>query len=135
MRPACYDTENGEIYCDQCCDIEPEYLPQECDSPQHCAACRCPVEYSLTSDGVAYVMEHIIDALRDGIDDTITEAGQGAIQEGDYYIGMPHCSVVGDWAREIKNYGGLTPSEEYCIDTFLELVNEAEKRAINSPTP
>jgi hypothetical protein len=134
-RKACYDTEAGEVYCPECApDIEPEYMGQETDSPLHCAVCRAPLEYSLTSDGVAYVMSEIVDQLRDGIDETITLPGQGVIADGDYYIGMPHCSVVGDWAREIKWYGGLSPADEYCRDLFLERVEDAERRALDAST-
>jgi len=35
-EPACYDTENGSVYCHDCApDIEPEAMGQETDSPLH----------------------------------------------------------------------------------------------------
>lgn len=124
MRPACYDTENGAVYCDQCApDIEPEAMPQECDSPQNCENCGAQLEYSLTADGVAYVMEHVIEALERGVDATIRDS----LPQDTYYNGMPQCSVVGDWARDLRNYGGLSQAEKYCLDTFIEQVDAAEK--------
>ena len=64
-EPACYDTENGSVYCHDCApDIEPEAMGQETDSPLHCENCHVLLEHSLTSDGVQYVIDALIDAIR-----------------------------------------------------------------------
>jgi hypothetical protein len=129
MRPACYDTENGEVYCDQCAlDIEPEGIAQECDSPQHCGGCGAPVEYSLTGEGVAYVMEAIRDNLRNGLDSSITPADRHHMR---YYAGMPHCSIVGDWARDIRYYGGLSEDDKTDISNYIDLCEAVERRTLD----
>lgn len=131
MKPACYDTENCAVYCDDCApDIEPEAMPQECDCPQNCESCGSPVEYSLTSDGVEYVMEHVRDALRNGLD--TTTVGTRSEAEPEYYRGMPHCSIVGDWARDLKWYGGMSNDDVESLDSFIAQVDAAESAALKA---
>jgi hypothetical protein len=38
----------------------------ESDKPEHCGACHCSLENSLTTDGVEYVLEHAAEALKRG---------------------------------------------------------------------
>ena len=65
MLPACYDTENCEVYCPNCApDIEPEAMGQETDSPLHCGNCHTLLEHSLTGEGVRYVIDTLLDAIR-----------------------------------------------------------------------
>lgn len=130
-RKACYDTENGEVYCPQCApDIEPEFMPQETDCPENCADCGAHLEYELTSNGVDYVMDYVIDALESGIDDSII----GPEDRRTYYRGMPECSIVGDWARDLKLCGYGSRANGFVLDQFIELVEEVEQKALDAST-
>lgn len=110
-----------DAYCADCCpDIEPEYLGPEVDSPLHCGECSKPLDHSLTADGVKYVL----DAIRD------SSLSYDPI-EGGWYDGMPHCSIVGDWARELRWYGGLSDRQTELIESFIEQVEQIERESLD----
>jgi len=110
-------------YCDECLPVGEnsslvEYDMGEQDSPANCCQCHRPLDYSLTQEGVKYVLGHLKNCIKNGIDWNIYDCYVGS-----YYEGMPHCAVVRDWAFELKNYF-LTEEEEEIVDKFLELTKE-----------
>lgn len=66
---------DGEEYCENCGPIQipdrklersfvHEFDHGETDSPSHCGLCQAPLDYSLTVDGVAYVVEKLKEELQ-----------------------------------------------------------------------
>lgn len=124
MSPHWHD-ENG-AYCEQCApkDIEPDYNSNEVDSPDNCQVCGRPCEYSLTTHGVAYVLDAIIDCLEESEDERNEIIGNdevvGRRLSPSYYRGSPGCSVVRDWAEDLLNYG-LNRHQKWIVEHFLEI--------------
>lgn len=123
MEEVMYD-ENGP-YCGECME-PPEGTfasvgDNECDSPQHCQICRRPVPYSLTSDGVNYVVEKLKESLqdRDGLRSEIC----WDLPPGDYYLGSKGWAVLRDWALELHGYG-LEPDQKEIVNQYLDLIGE-----------
>ena len=93
----CYPTDQGET-----------------DSPMHCSHCHRPLDYNLTSDGVDYVVEYIIQELLEWDISPIS----GDILP--WYDNCPGTEVVKNWAENLKNYG-LDSETEQLVDYFLEV--------------
>jgi hypothetical protein len=97
-----------EEWCEDCLPVpvdspEVDYDQGEQDTPANCCACGEPLDCSLTSEGVAYVLEAIRDSLREG-----REARNRLVPDDDrlsYYRGSRHCEIVRDWAKDLLNYG------------------------------
>jgi hypothetical protein len=58
-------------WCEDCLPVPAEsegvdYDQGEQDCPANCCACGEPLEYSLTSDGVTYVLEAVRESLKEG---------------------------------------------------------------------
>lgn len=108
---------NGSYYCEDHAPIDSQDCSDsEVDCPQHCAECDYPLDYSLTSDGVQYVLEAIRESLKVGrkARNTIHDVYQGG-----WYAGSRHCEIVREWAEKLKWYGGLSNREESLIDHYL----------------
>jgi hypothetical protein len=93
----CYPTDQGET-----------------DTPMHCSHCHRPLRYNLTSDGVGYVLDAIVNELLDWDISPI-----GSILP--YYYTCPSTEVVKDWAKDLQWYGGLDPQDEELIEYFLDV--------------
>lgn len=115
MRKACY--VDSEVYCDLHGGVEPEALPHESDSPLNCAACGCPVEYTLTGDGVTYVLDKIMEAYDDRKNWNKFYVHHGNRKH--YYYGSRQVDVVRDWAADLQNYN-LSEIERFVLARFLE---------------
>lgn len=91
----CYVGE-GELICEDCAvDMSDDEMAigGETDSPPHCAYCHRPLgdDFELTSEGKAYVMQAIRDALKRG-----TRNAPNGHLEG-YYAGTGPHAVLRDW--------------------------------------
>jgi hypothetical protein len=118
---------NADWLCDKCAEEVIEELeqqgledegdtnqwPQACDqfeesdSPDHCCNCQEYLGFSLTTDGVAYVIEYLIDAL-----------DSGSIS-----------SVERIWADDLSNYG-LSKADAYIVRAARELPTTPEKESV-----
>ena len=94
----CYPTDQGET-----------------DSPMHCSQCHRPLNYRLTSGGVDYVIEYIIQELLDW--DILPISGDIL----PWYDNCPGTEVVKDWAKSLQWYG-LDDQDQELVDYFLEVV-------------
>ncbi len=61
----------ADHWCEDCLPVdknhrEVDVLCGECDSPCHCNVCRVPLECSLTSYGMEYVLEQLVEELYSG---------------------------------------------------------------------
>ena len=122
-----------EEYCEQC--APPEAYPDdgEQDTPANCAGCGRPLDYSLTTEGVEYVLEHIMDALDLGLDDHIVPLRGTAEEELlDYYQGSPHYEIVRDWAKDLQNYS-LNRKDAYIVQAYLDACDHADAERIAPP--
>lgn len=95
---------NGAEYCEDCLPVSPDDSEVgldtgEQDSPAHCDSCHCHLDYSLTSDGVRYVLNSLLDHIRN------PDAGNG--------------DVLDDWAENLRWYG-LGTKERNLLDCFLD---------------
>lgn len=111
---------DGDHYCEKCLPVPVDDervfdASGEQDTPAHCCNCLVPLDYSLTSEGVDYVLEKLLEAIREGLDWKVYDCYQGT-----YYAGSPHCDIIADWAEEIRWYGGLGKRENI-ITRFLSL--------------
>jgi len=103
----------------------------EADCPQHCAVCHVPLDYSLTTDGVNYVIE----ALQEQLDAWERSPSEAMARwktvhdhyKGTWYEGSPWIVITRDWAKELTWYGlrgSKRAGEEvhrvrWIVDTFL----------------
>lgn len=95
----------------------------EVDSPENCVECGRLCNYSLTSAGIEYVIDHILDALEEGPEEWAKPC------EGlSYYKGSRHVEIVRDWAEDLKWYG-LSRVDKFVIDHFLEVTSETVSMA------
>jgi len=108
---------DGALYCEECAGPGgEEVFGGESDSPEHCGDCHRPLDYTLTGDGVAYVLV----ALQESID-----SGREAFvladhwEEGQYYHGGRMIDVVADWADVLENYG-LDGADSLILEAFQE---------------
>lgn len=102
------------------CDLD----DGEQDSPANCARCHRPMDYRLTTDGVAYVMEKIRESMDEG------PASWNAVHEcykGTYYEGSRHVEIVRDWAEELTSYCGLSKKDEKLLNLFLTVTRDGYK--------
>lgn len=74
----------------------------EADSPQNCDSCGKPLEYSLTNDGIDYVVEAVRETLQLGRSHYCRI--YPSHRENDYYEGTPLFSVVKDWVEDMRYY-------------------------------
>jgi hypothetical protein len=116
---------NCDEYCEDCLPVsennpEVDYDAGEQDSPGNCCQCHKPLEYTLTSEGVRYVLEYITESLysppekRNLVHDCYN---------GTWYEGSRHVEIVRDWAKDLLNYS-LNDADRILVDRFLE---ETEK--------
>ena len=109
-----------DTLCDNCYDGGDyhECYPtdhDETDSPTHCSACHKPLSYRLTSDGIDYVIQAIVEAL---VNWDISEIGDIL----PWYKGCPSTEVLVDWAEDIRDirWYGVSDEDEDIIEFFLE---------------
>ena len=64
---ASYWISDCDTYCSDCAPkgSTPAFQP-EADCPQHCAECHELLDCAMTSDGLAYVADKLLDGARDG---------------------------------------------------------------------
>lgn len=112
-----------EWFCERCAPNDAkEYDVGEADAPVHCATCHEPLDYSLTPDGVAYVIE----ALQEQIDNWNDSPSIAMARwkekhdcyKGSWYENSPWITITRDWAEKLKWYG-LDSDDEYTVDMFL----------------
>jgi hypothetical protein len=114
------EPEGCEVFCEFCAPegaVAYDHGGGESDCPENCAACHRPLENSLTSDGVEYVMEHIRDELR--MPAEYRNASATHWTDGDYYKGCTLTAVVRDWAEQLRWYDGLSERDERVIEWYL----------------
>jgi hypothetical protein len=121
----CYD---ADVYCEYCLPVNTGH-PEVCcasgesDTPQHCCGCHQPLEYSLTSDGVEYVMEYLRESLEKGPDEWNVIRKDHGEDDKDYYKGCRAIEVERDWAGQLQWYG-LSKEDERTVDLFLAVTAE-----------
>ena len=112
------EPEGAELLCEDCCSEDASSYPDgggESDCPEHCAVCHVPLENTLTSDGVEYVLEAIRGSLRDG---RVARDTVHACYKGTYYEGSRHCEIVRDWAEQLSGYR-LEDRQAHFVDVYL----------------
>ncbi len=116
-----------EEYCEDCApkDAKPGNGEQDC--PINCCNCGRPLDYSLTSDGVEYVISYIIEALENGLDNHIIPlTGTLEVESLTYYHGSPHYEIVRDWAKDLEAYS-LDRKDAVIVQMYLEACDRADK--------
>ncbi len=105
--------DEADTYCELCAPEESQEVfgGRECDAPEHCSICHRPLEYSLTPDGVWYVIEAVLEALENGLDATVYSC-----YEGTYYEDSPHFAIVEDWVKHLSGYGGLSNDDAAALE-------------------
>ena len=114
-----------ECFCGDCLPVSGNH-PEVCDgsgeqdSPANCSNCGCPVDYSLTSEGVAYVLEALRDALRESREerDRIMPMRGTGEETMTYWHGSRHIEIVRNWAEELTNYY-LSRKDKEFVERFL----------------
>lgn len=121
---------DGDLYCEGCYRREfkvrdgcarfgeadsPLFVDAECDTPQHCSKCHRPMEHSLTSDGVRYVLDAMREELRKGRAEYSKALD---CYQGTYYEGSRHVDIIMDWARMAQG-NGLCGRDRAFVDRFL----------------
>jgi hypothetical protein len=95
------------------------------DTPAHCCACGAPLDYTLTEEGVAYVIDALVDELIDGIDEHIIPLKGTAEERLTYYHGSPHYVITMEWAEHLlDNTVGRVPldrKDAFIVDHYLEV--------------
>ena len=126
-----YDCEE---YCDQCASPGAYLDDGEQDTPANCAGCGRPLDYSLTADGVKYVLEYIMGALETGIEDDHIIPLKGTAEEEmlDYYQGSPHYEIVRDWAKDLQDYS-LDRKDACIVQAYLTACDYADAEPIAPP--
>jgi len=96
----------------------------ETDCPENCARCHRPLEYSLTGEGVTYVMEHLDhEVAKWNLSPSKAMGEWKAVHDcykGTWYEGSPWIVIMRDWAEELGNYG-LDDADEHVVEMFLTL--------------
>lgn len=100
----------------------------ETDTPAHCDGCHMPLGAPLTSDGVAYVLEHLRDTLREGRASYLAPFPDHAGDGSAYYHGLPMVAVTRDWA-EVLTWYGLDDNDSRLVARFLSWTERAIETA------
>lgn len=111
---------NCEEYCDDCLPVATDHPDVDLDSgdqdsPAHCCKCHRPLDYTLTNDGVNYVIENLLKEIDSEDRDTVYPC-----YEGTYYTGSRHCEITRDWAKHLKDHY-LSQKDREIVETFLTL--------------
>lgn len=113
-------------YCEDCAPKGAVCDDGEQDTPANCHECGQPLDYSLTSEGVQYVLEYIMEALENGLDCHIVPLEGTAEVEGlAYYHGSRHYEIVRDWARDLEDYS-LDRKDTTILQAFLSACSRAD---------
>jgi len=99
----------------------------ECDTPCHCGTCGQPIDHTLTSEGVEYVLGSIRESIEEAVargrestwDRIMPMKGTGE-ETLLWWHGARHVEIVRDWAKDLRNYS-LESAERAIVDLFLEL--------------
>lgn len=75
----------------------------ESDCPQHCDSCHKPLEYSLTNEGIDYVVEAVREMLKSGREN-YCKVHPSHDPDSDYYKDSPAFAVVRDWVEDMRYY-------------------------------
>ena len=115
-----YDCEE---WCEDCLPVPEsaaDYDSGEQDTPANCAGCGQPLDYSLTSEGVDYVLDAIIETMECGLDKHVIPLAGTAVKEVlSYYRGSPHYEIVRDWAKELQNHT-LDRKDSLIVQCYLD---------------
>ena len=114
----------AEWYCGKCASdsMEAHESCGEVDCPQHCAKCHEPLDYTLTSEGIKYVLDKMQEEL-----DSYASAPKKAVKEWSkvhdaykdtYYVGRPRIEIMRDWGKELENCA-INDYEQHILDTFM----------------
>jgi len=122
---------NYEEWCEDCLPVSPaeaDWDDGEQDTPANCSCCGRPLDYTLTTDGVNYVIEQLCIVMSTGIDTHIIP-NMGTAEEEclTYYHGMPHYEIMRDWARDLSNYF-LNPEDQEIVGYFLNECNKLNSK-------
>ena len=118
-----YMTET-DTFCEDCAPEGAECIgsDREADYPDHCENCGVPLENSLTSEGVDYVIEQAkekaLEVFR-GQNHTIGK-------ELPWYEGCKHSRIVLDWLQQIARYGLEEPQDRQ-VDKLTVYLEGASK--------
>lgn len=123
MRPHWHDSEGGAL-CEYCAppDMEGDLNSNEVDAPENCWRCGRPCEYTLTADGVEYVLECLefsIATWPNGAETTLCGLG--------YYRNLPSFHVERDWAQDLYANYALDKHARMLVSSFLGLTDNYEK--------
>ena len=116
--PEPYDTDEYPMYV---------LNAGECDCPQCCGMCGAPIDCTLTTDGVDYVLSAIQESLESAVThgrgpvwDRIRPMRGTAEETHTFWHGSREVDVLRAWARDVREYG-LEPGEKAIVDLFLSL--------------
>ena len=105
----------GDAYCIICAPINSDPVEnQESDCPVTCSVCHRPLQYSLTEDGVKYVIEKMKSTLKEGYKEYLQEIAN----KENYYDGCPRIGILLDWADDLIWYN-LDYNDERLIRKFI----------------
>lgn len=109
---------DGEIFCEDCAPNNAESIgdwPSESDCPESCCMCLKAVPYTLTSEGVQYVLEAIRESLKAGRKkrNRVLDCYKDT-----WFEGSRHCEIVREWAEDLKWYG-LESKDEKLVEKYL----------------
>ena len=114
---------DADLYCEQCLPVSIHHPgvadgSGEQDSPAHCCGCGRPLDYSLTTEGVAYVIDRIRESLRtrEHLSSTTIDHDHAPA----YYKGSPIYAITRDWAEDLSWYN-LSVKDENLVRRYLEL--------------
>lgn len=125
-----YDTffDGEEFFCEFCADSSAyEISDTETDAPMHCTNCQRPLTYSLTPEGVEYVIELVKKELSQGKRLYL----EPILEEGNYYNNCPHFYIVRDWTQEILNYLSLSDEDKNFLNKAISHMEYQEKENKN----
>lgn len=113
-------------YCEACLPVPANSKDVDIDegsqdTPKNCCVCGKPLDYSLTNDGVNYVLDHIRDALREPREERnrIMPLSGTAEETMNYYHSSRHVEIVRDWAQDLTSYH-LADRDKRLVERFLD---------------
>lgn len=115
-----WHSPDGEPLCEEHAEGEGDLASNEVDAPHNCSACSRPCAYTLTTEGVEYVIEKIRETLDEGPDEWNRPCQGGTAS---YYHGSRHVEIVRDWAADLKTYG-LNDDRRWLVDYFLKVTEK-----------
>lgn len=116
---------DGEPFCIDCWQgrtgVDSPAMFGEGDTPEQCSQCHRPLDTTLTSEGVEYVIEHLVEILTTKTDEEWLAVHE--VYQGTWYQGKPWCSIANDWAAKIADYG-LSTLQRRILEMFIVCYTE-----------